>query len=78
MKCHIGIDAGSGLVHTIVTTSANVHDVTAASELIREDDEVVYGDSGYLGIQKRQEVSKDEHLSPLITVLTSVLADFPK
>ena len=65
MKCHIGVDAGSGLVHTIVTTSANVHDVTVASELIREDDEVVYGDSGYLGIQKRLEVANDEHLSAI-------------
>ena len=53
MKCHIGADAGSGLVHTIEVTSANVHDIVAAPKLIREDDEVVYGDSGYLGIEKR-------------------------
>ena len=65
MKCHVGVDAGSGLVHTIVTTSANVHDVTVASKLIREDDEVLYGDSGYLGIQKRSEVANDEHLSTI-------------
>jgi len=63
MKCHIGVDAGSGLVHTIVTTAANTHDITVASELIREDDEVVYGDSGYLGIQKRSEITDDPHLS---------------
>jgi len=49
MKCHIGVDAGTGYVHTIEVTPAHVHDVTVASELIREDDEVVYGDSGYLG-----------------------------
>ena len=59
MKCHVGVDAGTGYVHTIEVTPANVHDVTAASELIREDDEVVYGDSGYLGIQKRPEVAND-------------------
>ena len=41
MKCHVGVDAGSGLVHTVATASANVHDVTVTSELIREDDEVV-------------------------------------
>lgn len=63
MKCHIGVDAFSGLVHTIKVTPANVHDVTVASELIREDDEVVYGDSGYLGIEKREEVTSDKHLS---------------
>ena len=28
MKCHIGVDAGSGLVHTITVTAANEHDIT--------------------------------------------------
>lgn len=31
MKCHIGVDADSGLVHTVVGTAANVNDVTQAS-----------------------------------------------
>ena len=31
----------------------------------RKDDDVVYGDSGYLGIQKRPEVACDEHLSTI-------------
>ena len=57
MKCHIGVDAFSGLVHTIEVTPANVHDI------IREDDDVVYGDSGYLGLEKREEIVSDEHLS---------------
>ena len=30
MKCHIGVDAGSGLVHTITVTAANAHDITQA------------------------------------------------
>lgn len=63
MKCHAGVDAFSGLVHTIEVTAANEHDVTVAAKLIREDDEVVYGDSGYLGIQKRPEVRDNTHLS---------------
>ena len=63
MKCHIGVDAFSGLVHTMEVTPANVHDVSVAAKLIREDDEVMYGDSGYLGIDKREEVVSDEHLS---------------
>ena len=33
--------------------------------MIREDDEVVYGDAGYLGIHKRPEVACDEHLSSI-------------
>ena len=78
MKCHAGVDAGTGYVHTIEVTSANVHDVTVASELIREDDEVVYGDSGYLGIQKRPEVANDEHLSSIDYRINLRPGRFPK
>ena len=59
------MDAGTGYVHTIEVTPANVHDVTVAPKLVREDDEVVYGDSGYLGIEKREEVANDGHLSSI-------------
>ena len=65
MKAHIGVDAGSGSVHTVTATAANVHDVTEASKLIREDDEVLYGDAGYVGIEKREEICGDEKLSGL-------------
>ena len=44
MKCHTGVDAGSGFVHTVEATAANVHDVTAAARLLREDDKAVYTD----------------------------------
>ena len=50
MKVHSGVDAGSGYVHTITGTSANIHDVNETEKLIREDDNVIYGDSGYLNI----------------------------
>ena len=65
MKGHIGVDAGSGYVHSLETTAANVHDITVASRLIRDDDAVVYGDAGYLGIEKRDEIVSDEHLSSI-------------
>jgi IS5 family transposase len=61
MKAHIGVDAFSGYVHTATATAANVHDITEASSLIREDDEVVYGDAGYIGIEKREEIKSDAH-----------------
>ncbi len=64
MKCHIGVDAGSGLVHTITVTAANEHDITQAAALIREDDEVVCGDSSYLGIQKRPDILYSLKLYP--------------
>ena len=51
------MDAGSGFVHTVEATAANVHDVTVAAQLLREDDEVVYGDSAYLGIAERSTIS---------------------
>ena len=63
MKIHAGVDSGSGYVHTITGTAANVHDTAEVSKLIREDDEVVYGDSGYLGVEKQEDVLQDEHLS---------------
>ena len=59
MKAHIGVDAGTGYVHTLTATPANVHDITEASKLLREDDEVAYGDSGYIGIEKREEIKDD-------------------
>lgn len=40
----------------------NAHDITVAAKLLREDDEVVYGDSAYLGIEKRDEIKQDAHL----------------
>ena len=78
LKCHAGVDAGTGYVHTIEVTPANVHDVTVASKLVREDDEVVYGDSGYLGIEKREEVANDEHLSSIDYRINLRPGKFPK
>lgn len=63
MKAHIGVDAGTGYVHTVTATAANVSDVLETRNLIRADDEVVYADSGYRGIDKRPEIVGDGHLS---------------
>ena len=65
MKIHSGVDAGSGYVHTITATAANVNDVTEAHHLIREEDHVVYGDSGYLGLEKRSEIKENASLSSI-------------
>ena len=65
MKVHIGADAGTGCVHTVTATPANVHDVEEATKLVREDDDVLYGDSGYLGIAQRIAESDDEHLKSM-------------
>lgn len=65
MKVHSGVDAGSGYVHTITGTSANVHDIEEIAKLIRKEDEVAYGDCGYSGADKREEIRNDEHLSKI-------------
>ncbi len=62
-KAHIGVDAGSGLVHSVETTAANVSDVSMAHALVREDDAFCYEDSGYTGVAKRPEVASGPHLS---------------
>ena len=56
MKAHIGVDAESGLVHTVTTTAANAHDVTQAHALLHGQEEVVFADSGYRGVEKRDEI----------------------
>ena len=62
-KLHVGVDAGSGYIHTTVVTPANVSDPEVATSLLREDDEVLYGDSAYRAIDKHSDVQADPHLS---------------
>jgi IS5 family transposase len=51
MKAHIGADVDSGLVHTVLTTSANESDVSQIDSLLHGKEKVVHGDAGYLGAQ---------------------------
>jgi transposase, IS5 family len=55
MKAHIGVDAESGLVHTVIATPANVNDVTQAGALLHGDETVAFGDAGYRGVDKRDQ-----------------------
>jgi IS5 family transposase len=55
MKAHIGVDAASGLVHTVVGTAGNVSDVTQAHALLHGDETAALGDAGYQGVEKRPE-----------------------
>lgn len=57
MKAHIGVDADSGLVHTVIGTAANVNDVTQGHALLHGEEEVVFGDAGYQGAEKRSEAT---------------------
>jgi IS5 family transposase len=57
MKAHIGVDADSGLVHTVIGTAANVHDVTQGHGLLHGKEQVVFADAGYQGATKRPEAT---------------------
>ena len=62
-KAHVGVDADSGLVHTVEVTAANVSDVSLARDLVRPGDSDVWADAGYTGVAKRPEVASDPALS---------------
>ena len=51
MKAHIGVDAESGLVHTVRGTAGHVSDITEANMLLHVQETVVFGDAGYQGVQ---------------------------
>ena len=55
LKAHIGVDAESGLVHTVIATAANVNDVTQAGALLHGEETAAFGDAGYRGVHKREE-----------------------
>lgn len=55
MKAHIGVDAKSGLVHSVIGTAGNVADVTQAHALLHGDETTALGDAGYQGVEKRDE-----------------------
>jgi IS5 family transposase len=57
MKAHIGVDAASGLVHTVVGTSANVNDLNVAGQLLHGQEHAAFGDAGYQGVHKRPEAA---------------------
>ena len=46
-KAHVGVDEGSGLIRSLVTTPANVNDTEPADALIRGDERSVMGDAAY-------------------------------
>ena len=63
MKAHIGVDAGTGYIHAVTATGANVHDLDEIANLVRDDDEVVYTDAGYQGVNKRPDITGSPHLA---------------
>ena len=57
MKAHIGVDADSGLVHSVRGTAGHVADVTEGSSLLHGEEAVVFADAGYQGADKRPDAN---------------------
>ena len=58
MKAHIGVDAESGLVHSVHATAANESDVAHTHQLLHGEEVRVHADAGYTGVDKRAEIAK--------------------
>lgn len=46
-KAHVGVDEGSGLIRSVITTPANINDTTPADGLVRGDEAAVWADGAY-------------------------------
>jgi transposase, IS5 family len=58
VKAHMGVAAETGLVRTLVSKAANVHDVTQAGALLHGEESDAFGDAGYRGVGKREEAKR--------------------
>jgi IS5 family transposase len=64
MKAHIGVDDESGLVHTVVSTAANISDISQLDKLLHGDEKRVGADAGYVGALKREAVQQKLETMP--------------
>jgi IS5 family transposase len=56
MKAHIGMGTDSGLAHTVVSSSANVSDISQTAKLLHGQEEKVWTDAGYVAVEKREDM----------------------
>jgi transposase, IS5 family len=67
---HIGVDADSGLVHSVQVSAANDSDVAHGHELLHGDEQRVHSDAGYTGLDKRDEIKQAQEQGRLGEKLT--------
>ena len=58
LKAHVGSDV-QGRVHTVVVTSASVHDSQMLDECLHGDEQVIYGDKAYGDAQRQQDAQEE-------------------
>jgi transposase, IS5 family len=55
MKAHVGVDSRNGLVHSLETTTARVHDSQIWDELLHGEETSVWADKGYVNAERAAE-----------------------
>ena len=68
LKAHIGVDAKTGLTHSLTTTAAHEHDLNQAEHLLHGEEVFIFANSGYRGAEKRAElegVKADWHVAEI-------------
>jgi transposase, IS5 family len=55
VRCNTGVDAASGLIHSVVSTAANVHELNIPANRLHGGVRLVYGDAGHIGVEKLEE-----------------------
>ncbi|WP_442935579.1 IS5 family transposase [Nitratireductor sp. CH_MIT9313-5] len=61
MKAHIGVDADSGVTHSLETSTAKLHDSQVWDELLHGEETSVWADKGYVSAEREAafKVSRD-------------------
>ena len=77
MKAHIGVDVTSGRVHTLTGTAANEADINQTAALLHGQEEAVFADAGYTGVDKRPELA-DREVSWNIAIKRGIIKALPK
>jgi IS5 family transposase len=67
MKAHIGVDADSGLIHTVECTLAKVADITMMNACLHGEETIVFGDRGYHKANRTLEQFEKESDLSVIT-----------
>ena len=74
MKAHIGVDADSGLVHTVRGTAGSVNDVVEANTLLHGEETQAWGDAGYQGAGKRKLLDRTQLIESLTDQIERIKA----
>jgi IS5 family transposase len=56
MKAHVGVDPKSGLVHSLTTTTAKIHDTHEFESLLHGEEKVILGDKGYFSASRKRNL----------------------